>query len=239
MSTTKVTINDLKKNEVFRFPQKDNMYFLTTWTQQKDDQYYADDTKFSYLGKHLRDESKYGNYYSIFLNSDGKEIKVIHQSNTAFYHIDSDSDITKLNIATKLEVVCEPQEARYYYLTTFTEETGNDKNKHYFTTNPLTYLGRYTGSRAEGWGNEMKTWDYFINDNGEGVIIKRTKLTAFYHIKYIPVVRPPSHEKFPLPTQSLPPPVSSCVLFDIITKNGKLFCPACINTEYRIHTCSD
>jgi hypothetical protein len=100
---------------------------------------------------------------------------------------------------TKLEVVCEPQEGRYYYVTTYTEETGTNEigtseigtseigtneigtsEKRYYTTKPLIYMGRYIGGRIEGWGNDMKEWSHFINDEGQEVIIRHSKLTAFY-----------------------------------------------------------
>jgi hypothetical protein len=89
---------------------------------------------------------------------------------------------------TKLEVVCEAQEGRYYYATTYTEETNasetgtnetGTEEKRYYTTKPLIYMGRYIGGRIEGWGNDMKEWSHFINDEGEEVIIKHSKLTAF------------------------------------------------------------
>ncbi len=77
---------------------------------------------------------------------------------------------------TKLEVVCEPQEGYYYYAITYTSETGTSETG---TMKSLIYMGRYIGGRIEGWGNNMKEWSHFINDDGEEVIIKHSKLTAF------------------------------------------------------------
>lgn len=129
---------------------------------------------------------------------------------TAF--IDSLIMIEDIEEPAKLEVICQPQEGRYYYATTFTEEIGKGNETRYYTTNLLTYMGRYTGGRIEGWGNDMKEWSHFINDEGEEVIIKHSKLTAFYHIKHIPVVRPTKTKLDQLPTFRLPKPISTKLL---------------------------
>ena len=131
---------------------------------------------------------------------------------TAF--IDSLIMIEDIEEPAKLEVICQPQEGRYYYATTFTEEIVDEKNEtRYYTTNLLTYMGLYTGGRIEGWGNDMKEWSHFINDEGEEVIIKHSKLTAFYHIKHIPVVRPTKTKLDLSIALRLPKPISTKLLF--------------------------
>ena len=120
---------------------------------------------------------------------------------------------------TKLEVIRQPQEGRYYYATTFTEEIGKRNEKRYYTTNMLTYMGCYTGGRSEGWGNDMQEWSHFINDKGEEVIIKHYKLTAFYHIKHIPVVRPSKTNLDLSPALRLPKPVSTKLLLEKVGQN--------------------
>jgi len=228
--------------EVCLIPEEGEEYYVTTWSHQEGGQFFSKYT-FSYVGKHLRNEIDGNDCYSIFLISEGNEVKVIHQPKTAFYNVKSGTNITKRsiesNIATKLEVVCRPQEGRYYFLTTFTEETGQNLTKKYFTTNPLTYLGRYTGGRSEGWGDDMKNWEHFINDDGKEVIIECSRVTAFYHIYYIPVVRPPRNPPVPLQTRCLPAPVSSYVLSETMKENARLICPACKRVGHRIHTCPD
>ncbi len=81
----------------------------------------------------------------------------------------------------KLEVICSPQEGRTYYSTTYTEKVGESPYERYFTTNPLTYVGKYTGSRADGWGINHKEWSYFINEQNEEIIVTHELTTAFYH----------------------------------------------------------
>lgn len=81
-----------------------------------------------------------------------------------------------------LEVICEPQEGRSYYATSFTEKI-EDK---YYTTNPLTYVGRYIGNSIQN----REEFCHFINEAGEEVILIHKPRTAFYHIKQIAVVRP-------------------------------------------------
>jgi hypothetical protein len=104
----------------------------------------------------------------------------------------------------KMEVVRFPQEGRTYYCTTFTEKVGEFPNERYFTTNPLTYVGKYIGSRSEGWGTNQKEWSYFINDQNEEIEITHTSTTAFYYkqdvetkiIKELSVVRKPVEGKY-------------------------------------------
>ena len=80
----------------------------------------------------------------------------------------------------KVEVVCEPQEGRYYYTTTWTEKI--DNGERYFSTNPLRYVGKYIGGRIEGWGEKMQEWQHFINDRGEEVVVTCNDTTAFYEV---------------------------------------------------------
>ena len=133
-----------------------------------------------------------------------------------------------------VEVVRNPQEGRYYYATTFTKQD----QEGYFTTNTLTYMGRYIGGRSEGWGKEMQEWSHFVNEKGEEVIITHKPRTAFYHIKHLPVVRmPPDHDLSP--ALSLPPPISATDLVELMAIQAAQLCTACKKYGHRIHTCPD
>jgi len=194
--------------EVTRMPQEGKEYYSTEWTNIKNDKYYTSIHThcFSYAGKYLRQDGA----YSVFLNSNNEDVWVFHDLKTAFCAIENIPDITKLRIAVKNEVVCTPQEGRYYYVALYTEiiGKGND-DARYFTTNPLKYLGLYTGSRVEGWGKNMKEWSHFMNIGNREHIILHDERTAFYHI---PVV---------CPTKIIP------------------LCAACNKLGHRIHTCPD
>jgi len=135
-----------------------------------------------------------------------------------------------------VEVVCQPQEGRYYYVTTYTKQ--EQEQERYFTTNPLTYVGRYIGGRIEGWGKELQEWSHFVNEQGKEVIILHNPRTAFYHIKHLPVVRmPPDYHL--LPALDLPQAISVADLLDIMAIQATQTCSACKKVGHRIHTCPD
>jgi hypothetical protein len=81
-----------------------------------------------------------------------------------------------------IEVILEPLEGRYYYVTEYNERIGDV----YFTTHGLKYVGKYFGTRMEGWGKNMKEMSHFMNDEGQEIIITHTEKTAFYPVKHLP-----------------------------------------------------
>ena len=81
-----------------------------------------------------------------------------------------------------IEVILEPLEGRYYYVTEYNEQIGDA----YFTTHGLKYVGKYFGTRMEGWGKNMKEMSHFMNDEGQEIIITHTAKTAFYPVKHLP-----------------------------------------------------
>ena len=86
-------------------------------------------------------------------------------------------------MTSEVEVIRSPQEGRYYCVTTYTYKTGdNYEDARYFSTNPLRYLGKYIGSRSEGWGVNMKEWSHFINEEGAKLILTHCETTAFYRV---------------------------------------------------------
>ncbi len=120
--------------------------------------------------------------------------------------------------AIPIEVIREPQEGRYYYVTEYNEQIGDV----YFTTNGLKYVGKYTGTRIDGWGKNMQELSYFTNDDGEEVIVRHTEKTAFYQVKHLP-------KALPVPA----PAIWQQVNTNAITKT----CMACQQVGHRIHTC--
>ena len=86
----------------------------------------------------------------------------------------------------RVEVTLVPQEGRYYYVTTWTEQIISNNYEHtvYYSTNPLHYMGKYIGGRIEGWGADMKEWAHFINEDGAEVTVMYNNVftTAFYEV---------------------------------------------------------
>ncbi len=132
-----------------------------------------------------------------------------------------------------LKVVRDPQEGRYYYATTFTKQD----QERYFTTNPLTYMGRYIGGKViESRGKEPQEFSYFVNEKGEEVEVIHKPRTAFYHIKHLPVVRMPPDYNRPA-ARSLPPAILAADLVELMDIQSAQACTACQKVGHRIHTC--
>jgi hypothetical protein len=122
-----------------------------------------------------------------------------------------------------LEVVRDPQEGRYYYATTFTIQD----NERYFTTNPLTYMGRYIGGQIiERRDEEPQEFSYFVNKKGEEVEVIHNPRTAFYHISHLPVVRQPPEYNRPA-ALSLPPAIPAADLVKLMAIEAAQTCSAC------------
>ena len=171
--------------EVILKPEEGKNYYYTTWTKMLSDRRYFTTNPLSKAGKYLREDED----SSVFLNFQGEEVTVIHSYNLAFYEVTPDTNLSKLKIAEKEEVICNAQENRHYYVTNYTEiiDKGTDQPRYYTSNMVANYVGKYTGSRAEGWGKNFKQWSHFITDGIEN-IIQHTPTTAF--IRLIPEPKP-------------------------------------------------
>lgn len=139
-------------------------------------------------------------------------------------------------LPVSVEVVCQPQEGRYYYATTFTKQ--DQEQERYFTTNPLTYMGRYIGGRVEGWGKDQQEWSHFVNKQGKEISLRHKPRTAFYHIKHLPVVRmPPDYHL--LPANTMPVPISAADLVELMALQATQICSACQQVGHIVHSCPD
>ena len=172
--------------EVVRAPQEGKYYYYTTWSRKIGDapnERYFTSNRMSCAGKYLRDAE----HASVFLNLNQAEVSVIHTDRTAFYEITLETDLAKLTIAKKEEVLLNAQENREYYVTDYTEIIGKGtKNERYYSTKEMTkYVGQHTGVWSEGWGENMKERSYFINE-GKQVIVEHTPTTAFF--RYVPPI---------------------------------------------------
>jgi hypothetical protein len=175
--------------EVVLDPQEGREYYVTAWTRKFDhfpkNRYFTNcnSQTFSPIGKYLR-HAENGDY-AVFLNSHGEEVSVVCAAKTAFYPVETTTELSQLKIAEKVEVILNAQENRHYCVTDFSEIVNKDtEHMRYCSTNPLIYVGKHTGYRIEGWGKDMKEWSHFINEQGKEVIITHTETTAFYHTPF-------------------------------------------------------
>jgi hypothetical protein len=170
--------------EVVSVPQEGKYYYYTTWARKIGDspnERYFTSNRMSHAGKYLRD---YDNS-SVFLNFNHEEVSVVHTDRIAFYEVTPETDISRLIMANKEEVLLNAQENRYYYVTDYTEivDRGTDRVRYYSNKQMTNYVGKHTGMWSEGWGKNMKQRSYFIKE-GKEVIVEHTPTTAFF--RYVP-----------------------------------------------------
>ena len=178
---------DRNKNLVI-YPERGKYYYYTAWPSLDKISYLTKDkflvyNRFAYAGKYMK-EMKLGELkfyvFENYIDDKNQEI-LVERTKSAFYEVNSEYN-SRLKTAKKLEVVCNAQEARHYYVTNFTEVVIKDDCTYYYTIHPPSnYVGKHTGSQIKGWGKDMEEWSYFMNE-GKEVVIKHTDTTAFYHV---------------------------------------------------------
>jgi hypothetical protein len=170
--------------EVVRAPQEGKYYYYTNWSRKIGDapnERYFTRNPMSQAGKYLRDEEN----ASVFLNFNREEVSVIHTEWLAFYELTPETNLAKLTITKKEEVLLNAQENREYYVTDYTEIVDKGKNnERYYSTKQMTqFVGKHTGVWSEGWGENLKERSYFIKE-GRQIIVEHTPTTAFF--RYVP-----------------------------------------------------
>jgi hypothetical protein len=182
-----ITIEEMSTmKEVVRFPEEGKYYYYTNWSQKTGNapnERYFTNNHMSHAGKYLRENENEN--ASVFLNFKREEVTVIHTEWLAFYEVTPETDLTKLTMAKKKEVLLSAQENREYYVTDYTEivDLGKINQCCYSTKEMINYVGKHTGMWSEGWGKNMKQRSYFIKE-GRQVIVEHTPTTAFF--RYVP-----------------------------------------------------
>ena len=85
-----------------------------------------------------------------------------------------DTNTNSTNTNRKEVFRISPEKGKYYEYAEYTERIGVWPNVHYFTTNPLTYVGKHIQHWQEGGGDGADHWDIFENVEGKEVRIDYT-----------------------------------------------------------------
>ena len=183
-----ITIEDEMSpmQEVVLAPQEGKYYYYTNWSRKTGDapnERYFTNNMMSHAGKCLREKENKNAW--VFLNFKREEVTVFHTDRLAFYEVTPETDLSKLTMAKKEEVLLSAQENREYYVTDYTEivDLGKINQRCYSNKQMINYVGKHTGMWSDGWGKNMKQRSYFINE-GKQVIVEHTPTTAFF--RYVP-----------------------------------------------------
>lgn len=240
-----------RNEDLVVFPSKGKYYYYTAWPTMDEVSNLSKNTflvnnKFAYAGKFIREASVLGLRFLVFLQNYKNRVKevLIEKKKTALYELNAEQESVRLPVAKKLEVVCNAQEGRHYYVTNFTEFVHEGDRICYYTIHePTEYVGKHIGSCIEGWGKDMKEWSYFMKE-GKEVVIEHTDTIAFYHVALPPYATasatatatasasastdlPPSYQV------ACAPPTYDASMCEMPINS----CKACKQLGHRIHTC--
>ena len=167
-----------RNKDLVVYPSKGKYYYYTAWptldkVSNLSKHTFLLNNKFAYAGKYVREVTICGLPFLAFHNyGDSNKEVLIEMKKSAFYEVNPEHESIQLPAATKLELVCNAQEGRHYYATNFTEVVREGDRERYYTIHESTdYVGKYTGSRVEGWGKDMKEWSYFMNEGKEVYLV--------------------------------------------------------------------
>jgi hypothetical protein len=154
--------------EIYRidpFPQLGKCYEIGEWTDEKNEQYFTTEALES-IGQLVETYSlgykKEWWWVFTFKDNANKIYKIeFKYNNKMCWREVADTKTNRIEVFR-----LSPQKGKYYEHAEYTEHFGVWPHAHYFTTNPLRYVGKHIDHRCEGMGDGASHWDLFEDDDG-------------------------------------------------------------------------